>query len=66
MEGEIREKTLQERKVVGSLGCMMKGKAVNMEIKKALHDSITVPTVIYTSQTLTNNEAKRLKFKEWK
>ncbi len=55
----MQEKALQGRKVVGSLGCMMKGRTVNMEIKKALCDSITVPTLMYASETRTWNEGQR-------
>ncbi len=44
MEGETRERTVQGRKVVGSLGRMMKGRTVSMEVKKGLRDGIIVPT----------------------
>ncbi len=37
----------------------MKGRTVNMEIKKALRDSVTVPTLIYASETRTWNEGQR-------
>ena len=40
MDGEVHEKA---RKMVGSLRHMKNGRTVNMEIKKALHDTITVP-----------------------
>ncbi len=40
---------------------MMKGRTVNMEIKKALHDSITVPTLMYVSETWTCDEAQRIR-----
>ncbi len=36
MEGKTRERALQGRKVVGSLGRMMKERTVNMEVKKGL------------------------------
>ncbi len=58
-EGEVREKALQGRKVVGSLGHMTKGMTVNMDIKKALHDSIIVPTLSYVSERWTWNEGQR-------
>ncbi len=32
-EGETRERALQGRKVVGSLGRIMKGRSVSMEVK---------------------------------
>ncbi len=48
MEGE---KALQGRKVVGSFGHMMEGRTGNMKIKKALCDSIIVPTLTLASET---------------
>ncbi len=63
MEEEVREKSLQGRKVVGSLGRMMKGRPVNMEIKKALRDCIMVPTLPYTSDTWRSNEGQRSRIK---
>jgi len=59
MEGEIRERALQGRKVVGSLGRMMRERTVSKEIKKALRDSIIVPTVTYGSETWTWNKCQR-------
>ncbi len=38
---------------------MMKGRTVNMVIKKTLHDSITVPTLTYVSEKWTWNEGQR-------
>ncbi len=32
-EGETRERTLQGRKVEGSLGCIMNGRSASMEVK---------------------------------
>ncbi len=51
MEGEIGERAIQGRKVIGSLGCMMRERTVSREVKKALRDSIIVPTVAYASKT---------------
>ncbi len=48
MEGETREGAFQGKKVVGSVGRMMKERTVNMQIKKGLHDRIIVPTITYT------------------
>ncbi len=42
---------------------MMKGRTVNMEIKKALHDGIIVPTLPYVSETWTWNESQRSRIK---
>ncbi len=60
MEGEIRERAVQGRKVVGSLGCMMKGRTVSMEVKKkGLHDGLIVLTIMYASETWVWNERQR-------
>ena len=59
MEGEVCEKAIQGRKVVGSLRHVMNGRIVNMEIKEALHDSIIVPTLTYASETWVWNEGQR-------
>lgn len=45
-----------QRKVVGSLGCMLKGRTGNKEVKKTLCNSIIVPTLIFISETWTCNE----------
>ncbi len=44
--------------VVGALGRMMKGRTANMEIKKALHGSIIVPTLTYASGIWAWNEGQ--------
>ncbi len=36
MEGETRERAVQGRKVVGSLGRMMKERTISMEVKQGL------------------------------
>ena len=59
MEGEIRERAVQGRRVIGSLGRIMKGRSVSMEVKKGLRDSIVIPTLTYASETWTWNEAQR-------
>ncbi len=41
------------------MGCMTKGRTANMEIKKALHDNIIVPTLMYANETWTWNEGQR-------
>ncbi len=41
------------------MGHEMKGRTVNMEIKKALHDSIIVPTLTCARQPRTWNEGQR-------
>ena len=59
MEGETRERAVQGRKVVGSLGRMMKERTVSMEVKKGLRDGIIVPTLTYASETWAWNERQR-------
>ncbi len=56
MEGEVRQKALQGQKAMGSLEPVMKDR---IKVKKALHDSIIVPTLTYASETWTWNERQR-------
>ena len=51
MDGESRERAIQGRKVVGSLGLLMKGRTVSMEEKKGLRDGVLLPTISYASET---------------
>ncbi len=39
----------------------MKGRTVSMEIKKALHNSVIIPTLMYAGKTWTWNEAQRFR-----
>ncbi len=57
MEGEIRERAIEGRKVIGSLGRVMRERTVSRDIKKALRDSIIVPTVAYASETRVWNQS---------
>jgi len=57
MDGEIRERAVQGRRVIGSLGRIMKGRNVSMDIKKGLRNSIVIPTITYAAETWTWNEA---------
>ncbi len=50
-EGETRERALQGKKVVGSLGRIMKGRSVSMEVKKDLRNTVIVPTLLCESKT---------------
>ena len=59
MEGEIKERAVRGRQVIGSLGRIMKGRNVSMEVKKGLRDSIVLPTLTYGSETWTWNEAQQ-------
>ncbi len=58
-EGKTRERALQVRKVVGSLGRMMKGRSVSMEVKRDLRNTVIVPTLTYASKTWTWNLSQR-------
>ncbi len=58
MEEEIREKSLLGRKVVGSLGHMVRERTVNKEVEKVCRDSIIVPSLIYADETWTLNKCK--------
>ncbi len=40
--GETRERALQEKQVLGSLGHIMKGRSVSMEVKRDLRNTIQV------------------------
>ena len=59
MEGETRERALQGRKVVGSLGRVMSERTVSMEVKKQLRDSVIVPTITYAGETWVWNGRQR-------
>ncbi len=58
MEGEIRERALQGRRVVESLGRIMNGRSVSMEVKSDLRNTIIVPTLTYASETWAWNESE--------
>ncbi len=58
-EGETRERALQGRKVVGSLGHIMNGRRVSMEVKRDLRNTVIVPTLTYASKTWSWNESQR-------
>ncbi len=58
-EGETRERALQGKKVVGSLGRIMKGRSVSMEVKRDLRNTVIVPTLTYASETWAWNESQR-------
>ncbi len=58
-EGETRKRALQGRKVVGSLGRIMKGRSVSMEVKSDLRNTVIVPVLTYASETWAWNESQR-------
>ncbi len=55
------ERAIQGRKVIGSLGRVMRERTVSKEVKKALRNSIIVPTVAYASETWVWNQSQRSK-----
>ncbi len=50
MEGEIIERVMKGRNVVGSLAGVMKGKNVSMDLKRGLRNSILLRTLTYGSE----------------
>ena len=56
MEGEMRERAVKGRQVIGSLSRIMRGRNVSVSVKKGLRDSIVLPTLTYGCETWTWNE----------
>ncbi len=52
MKGEIRERAVNGRQVMGSLERVMK-RSVSMVVKKGIRNSVTLPTLSYASETWT-------------
>ncbi len=59
MEGEVRERAVKGRSVIGSLARVMKGRSVSMEVQRGLRNSILLPTLMYGSETWTWNRAQQ-------
>ncbi len=59
MEGEIRERVMKGRSVVGSLAGVMKGRNVSMDVKRGLRNSTLLPTLTYGSENWTWNGAQQ-------
>ncbi len=59
MEGEVRERAVKGRSVIGSLARVMKRRSVSMKVKRALRNSILLPTLTYGSETWTWNRAQQ-------
>ncbi len=59
MEGEIRERTVKGRQVMGALERVMKGRNVSMAVKKGIWNSVILPTLPYISETWTWNAAQQ-------
>ncbi len=60
MDGEIRERTVKGRQVMGALERVMKGRSVRMVVKKGIRNSVILPTLSYASKTWTWNAAQQL------
>ncbi len=58
-EGETRERALERRKVVGSLGHIMNGRSVSMEVKRDLRNRVIVPTLTYASENKNKSQRSR-------
>ncbi len=52
MEGETRERALQGRRVPGSLGRIMNGRSVSMEVKRDLRNTMIAPTLNICKQNM--------------
>ncbi len=59
MEGEIRERALKGRQVMGAMERVMKGRHVSMAVKKGIRNSVILPTLLYASETWTWNTAQQ-------
>ena len=59
MDGEIRERVVKGRSVIGSLTRIMKGRNVSMEVKRGMRNSILLPTLTYGSETWAWNRAQQ-------
>ncbi len=55
MEGEIRERIVKGRQVMGALERVMKGRNVSMVVKRGIRNSVILSTLSYTSETWTWN-----------
>ncbi len=61
MDGEIRERVVKGRSVIGSLARIMEGWNVSTEVKREVSRSILLPTLTYGSETWTWNGAQQLR-----
>ncbi len=58
MEGEVRERTVKCRQVMGALERVMKGN-VSMEVKNGIRNKVILPTQSYDSETWMWNAAQQ-------
>ena len=45
MDGEVREKAVNGRRIIGSLARVMKGRSVSMDVKRGLRNSVLLPAL---------------------
>ncbi len=65
-EGDTRERALQGRKVAGSLGRIMNGRSVSLEVKRDLRNTLIVPILTYANETWAWNESQKSRVQEVK
>ncbi len=58
MEGEMRERTVKGRQVMGALERVMRGRNVSLKVKRGIRN-IILPALSYSSETLTWNVAQQ-------
>ncbi len=58
MEGEIRERVVKGRSIVGSLAGVMKGRDVSMDVKRSLRNRILLPTLTNRLENWTWNRVQ--------
>ncbi len=61
MEGEIGERAMKGRSVVGLLVRATKGRNVSMDVKRGLRNSILLTTLIYGSESWTQSKVQQLR-----
>ncbi len=59
MEGELRERSVKGRQVMGAVERVMKGRNVSMVVKGGIRYSVILPTLLYASETWTWNAAQQ-------
>ncbi|MCP4337615.1 MAG: reverse transcriptase family protein, partial [Desulfobulbaceae bacterium] len=63
LEDEMQERVQQGKRVVGTLKSVTRNRAMSMEVKKTLHDSVVIPTLTYGSEawTMTGRHKSRVR-----
>ncbi len=57
MNLKYKRKGIARKEGVGSLGHIMKGRSVSMEVKRDLRNTVMVPTLKYARKTWAWNES---------